>query len=294
MSSRSSSGAGSRSEPRVEEPLLDSALTALEQAPTTCPSGEHSCMAYHQLWPWLRLLDLASSPERQGGFFAEQLRAVRRTDPPTDVLVSGCADQSMLAHVAATISPVRATAVDACRTPLELCARFAADRDDIDLDLVHEDVRDLHAGPFDLICTHSFLSQFSRDDRPGLVEAWRRLVKPDGRVITSTRLDPSGTGGTFDVRAGTAFVERVSTAAAADDRPLVRDRADDLRAIAQQYVRSLRVHPLASAEELDVLFRAAGFSQVRVSIRHIAGEPPNRAGPGIRQAADYAEVVASP
>ncbi|HUW00946.1 MAG TPA: class I SAM-dependent methyltransferase [Acidimicrobiales bacterium] len=278
--------------PQVEEPLIDAALLAFDLAPLLCTASE--CVAYHRLWPWLRVLGLASSPERHREFFSKQLRPAARTDRRIDVLVSGCADQAMLAHVAASVANARVTVVDKCGTPLALCDSYARRREALDLQLVEGDIRDVGVGPFDLITTHSFLSQFRPDERPELISAWLRLLAPDGRVVTTTRLEPTASTDTFADDAVHDFGARVLAGAHAHDDPRVRGHAETLGAVAEDYARTLRVHSVATVEELEHLFREAGFGKVSVTSRRMEGMPTGRAGPTMRRAADYAEIVAVP
>jgi SAM-dependent methyltransferase len=277
--------------PEIDEPLIDAALRAFDVAPLRCTS---ECLAYHRLWPWLRVLGLGSSPERHGQFFSEQLRSAARSDRRIDVLVSGCADQAMLAHVAASAPDARVTVVDKCGTPVALCEDYARFRRALDLRGVVGDIRDLGDGSFDLITSHSFLSQFTPDERPNLVSAWLRLLAPDGRIVTTTRLEPTSSTDTFSDDAVDDFAARVLAEARAHDDPRVRRHADDLGAVAVDYARTLRVHSVTTVEELEHLFREAGFRRVSVTSRRVEGMPAGSAGPTMRRAADYAEVVAVP
>ena len=86
----------------------------------------------------------------------------------------------MLARIVGALPSARTTVVDACETPLQLNLWYAA-RAGLEIRTQCSGILD-YASPaaFDVICTHSFFGQFSRDERPRLVAAWHRLLRPGG------------------------------------------------------------------------------------------------------------------
>jgi len=112
------SAAPSRSSDTVDEPLAESAALSDHVAGTLCSSH---CFWYHSMWQYLRLLGLLSGPAWHAQFYVRALRELEeRTDEPR-VLISGCADYSMFAHVLAAYddhTSLACTAVDLCDTPL--------------------------------------------------------------------------------------------------------------------------------------------------------------------------------
>ena len=86
----------------LEEPLVESASLARDTAERWCRTesgGGENCAWYHGLWPSLRALGIGTSPAVHAPMMLEALRdvAVKRSYPR--VLISGCADYSLFAHV---------------------------------------------------------------------------------------------------------------------------------------------------------------------------------------------------
>ena len=82
---------------------------------------EESCFHYHRLWPYLRRIGYRGSAWRHAAHYVNSYRAVARGGG-SRVLISGCADCSMLAHVvhafrAEGVEP-EVTVLDVCEAPL--------------------------------------------------------------------------------------------------------------------------------------------------------------------------------
>ena len=85
----------------VEEPLRESAPLARRLAPVLCrrdPQSGESCAWYHGVWQDLRRLGLVTTARTNGAFFVETFRELARAGHRR-VLISACADQSLLAHL---------------------------------------------------------------------------------------------------------------------------------------------------------------------------------------------------
>jgi len=143
----------------------------------------------HAFWPCLRLAGLAATPDRHAAFYGAAIGALGAA---SRVLVSGAADQGMLACVLSAAPQARVTVIDSCDTPLEL-NRWYAGRRGAQIETQRASILD-YAPPraFDAICTHSFFGQFPRAGRPRLLAAWHRLLPAGGKVITAHPLRPSG------------------------------------------------------------------------------------------------------
>src|SRR6266550_1459365 len=98
------------------EPIVESAAWLDRVAATHCTSTDgRSCAWYHRSWQYLRLLGLVSNPSWHTDFFVDELRRAFAGREHVEVLVSGCADYSMFAHVAFALDErVRCTALDWC------------------------------------------------------------------------------------------------------------------------------------------------------------------------------------
>jgi SAM-dependent methyltransferase len=283
----------------LEEPLVEAASVARRLAPALCPGIDgYDCSAYHGLWPYLRILGLAADPNRHRAFFDAAFGSLAGEGGFDRVLVSGAADQGMLARVAssyaAASASLEAMVIDLCRTPLALVTAYAQRRN-LAVRTVVSDVRDFAAThPFDVICTHSLLPRLSPPERPHLVARWARLLRHGGKLVTVTRIDPGGTPSPAGPSQAGAFGEQVRREAVRW-RELLEDSPDDLGAAARQYAASTIVHaPPRSADELVDLLTRGGFAVEHLEVREVAGPTGGRdAAPATARTAMYGELVAS-
>jgi len=281
--------------------LRQSASLAWRIAPVLCrpndPAGAN-CAWYHGFWQYLRLLGLASSPQRHSAFFDDALRTAFAERSPQRIAITGSADYAMLGQVLDSIGApggaAELTVIDACDTPLFLCKWYAklsgqplrTEAGDI-LTWVPTDA-------YDLACTHSLISQVPSARRQELIAAWRRMLKPGGRVLTTVRINPGWTPerAGFDREQVLAFrdtvVERAQALAPALDIPV-----DDLGRAAEAYAERIVTHSITSREELVALFATGGFRLERLGLRALGGNVPGGlAGPTTSKSGTYAEIVA--
>jgi SAM-dependent methyltransferase len=290
-------GAGAQA--ALEEPLLEAASVARRLAAVLCPGIDgKDCSALHGLWPYLRILGLAADPNRHRAFFDAALGTLAGRGGFGRVLVSGAADQGMLARVAsayaAASAPFDGTVVDVCGTPLALVNAYAQ-RCHLSVRTLVADARDFAASqPFDVVCTHSLLPNLPVTERPRLVERWARLLRRDGKLVTVTRIDPEGTSSPAGPSQAHAFGEQVRREAVRW-RDLLEVSPDDLGAAAQRYAASTIVHaPPRSTDEVVNLLERAGFAVERLEVKEVAGPSGGRdAAPATARTAVYAELVAS-
>lgn len=281
--------------------LVDAAPYAWELSRQSCrvdPATGDSCRWHHGLWPWLRLMNLNTSPERFAGFYAAAFaRALAGRDSPR-ILVSGAADFEMLAQVEAACRRVGAAAelavVDLCETPLAL-NRWYAERRGLRLATERGDILDCVADrPFDVVCSDSFLGQFPVEARERLVARWASLLKRGGSVITVNRLRPDADAASrvgFSGEQASAFVDRVRDAAS-ELPELIRPSQAELAFEAARYTQHQGAWPVRSAAELEALFARAGFEVVAVQVAPIAGEAPRATAPTLAGGALYARIEA--
>ncbi len=283
----------------LREPLELSAPIARRLASALCrrdPATGESCAWYHGLWQFLRLMRLVDPLERHAEFFATALEPAAGGRGAPRVLISGTADYAMLAHVLAASRGRGAvpsvTVLDRCETPLELNRWYAA-RVASPVETVCCDILDFAAPGFDAICTHAFLGRFAPRQRPGLLERWRLLLRPGGRVVTVTpvRAGDAAVAVGFSPRDAALLREAVQRGAEALEPALSAD-AHDLVRDADAYAARHRVYRVRSHEELIGLFEQSGFRVVHHSRVLPAAADGAIHGPTMTGSAEYARIVA--
>jgi hypothetical protein len=280
----------------LHEPLAETAGEARGLAARHCDG----CAWYHGVWQYLRLLGVAAAPDRHAAFLFDALTGRARHPEASRVLVSGSADYGMLAHVVrayeAAGSTVEPTVVDRCETPTLLCQDYGK-RAGVVVGAAVTDILDYGPGEtFDVICTHSFLSQFPAALRPELMARWRALLRAGGKVVTTTRITPQAADGgerlAFTEGQAAAFCTQVRDEAVRLQGVLDQS-PDELVAAARQYTQRLVLHPTRSVDEVAGLFEGGGFIIERLDVRTVTGAVRGGgSGPGTSQTATYAEVVA--
>jgi SAM-dependent methyltransferase len=286
----------------VEEPLRASARLARRLASRLCRpivATSQSCAPLHGFWQCLRLLALAADPARHAAFYEEALVAAPVGATPR-VLISGTADYSMLAHALAAyrargVEP-EITVLDACDAPLQL-NRWYARRVGCRLETQRCSVLDYTpAAPFDAVCTHSFLAMFPRGERPLLVDSWRRLLRPGGRLVTANALRPWGPDGPNRFTPEQAdWVRKTVGARCAELAELLASSAEEVMRQAERYLGARYGYPVRSPDELRALFEQGGFDLEHLEL--FAPAPaarPELGGPGLRKAdVRYAHLIAT-
>jgi SAM-dependent methyltransferase len=251
---------------RQRQDLIECATLARTIAPRTCridPETGERCDWYHGFWPYLRLLDVVGSPFRHARFFRTALAPLIETGDYGRVLVSGAVDYVMPA-VAIDIyrglgAPLDLTVIDVCETPLALC-RWFAERRGVPLAAIASDILDYdRPESCDVICTHSFLGMFAPEPRRALVRRWHRLLRPGGVVATLVRLRPGAGADRVGFTAGEAEAFVAALVRKAEAVPLDLDRAT-LTSAGRAYVARQRPWRLRGIDEIDSLFRDAGFA----------------------------------
>jgi SAM-dependent methyltransferase len=279
-----------------EEPVVESAPLALWVAERLCRAsadGGQSCAWYHGFWQVLRALDLVTTPAHHAAFFAEAFAASQKSRPR--VLISGAIDYSMLAHVlwACGARGAEVVVVDHCDTPLFLNLWYAR-RAGVAIATVRSDILALRGiPPCDIVCTHSFLGQFAPRARRALIEKWRELLAPGGRVITVNRVrsDAGAAPAAFSPEQARALREAVLHRAAWLEERLAIAPEQLARGL-EAYLAQQRPHPVRSAEEIRALFERGGFALERLVCAPVAAAPQAPSGPTTPGGAIYAQIVA--
>ncbi|WP_433314987.1 class I SAM-dependent methyltransferase [Micromonospora chersina] len=264
----------------LEEPLALTADLVAQVAREACSGGyvhERSCAWYHGAWQYLRLLDAVSTPTWHDSFYRRELLNAFRETPRARVLISGCADYSVLAYVLRAAeessSNPRVTVNDLCPTPLLAC-RWYARRAGIDVQVKEADILslpELHPGEFDVIVSDAFLTRFVDDGPKRVLMAWRDLLSESGRIITTVR--SYGEDDWHEPRQVLfrQFVERCVERAETWRWFLYTDPSE-IREMAAKYAENMHSHSLGGTPEIKAHFRGAGLQLKSAEEAEVAGE----------------------
>lgn len=257
-----------------------------------------SCADYHALYPTLRLLSLAASPDRHADFFASAFGALAEADDTQRVLITGTADSGILEHLLRAWHHANAPypeilALDLCETPLRLCESYGRDLG-LSVGIRVGDVLSAQFQErFDLVCAHSFIVKFDDEERPRLFAKWAEFLNPGGCVVSTVRIDPDRGEQTVahSPEQAVAFESRVLSAA--------RDWLDALGIDLPTLRRELAFHakavvsvPVATPEQLTQELEADGFSLERLDLTERGQADASRGGAGGERRAIYADFVA--
>ena len=212
------------------------------------------------------------------------------------VLISGCADYSMLAHLwhaGATVGvDLHVTVLDICPTPLRLNTWYA-ERQGRAVQTVCTDV--LAHQPsigYDLVVTSSFLGFFGPQVRPTLFQAYRRMLRDGGQLVFSNRLRaaPEHVPVGFTAQQAGQFADMAARLGAELPLPAALD-ANRARSMALAFARHTRNYPLASEQTITELAAGAGLSVRQCSVVQSAAMRPSVSGPTLGDGSRYLFVV---
>jgi SAM-dependent methyltransferase len=182
--------------------------------------------------------------------------------------------------------------MDQCETPLALNRWYAA-RAGLEIVTPRCDIFEYaDKSGFDLICTHSFLSEFPPARRPALLARWRALLRPGGMAITVNRLRPAGGSAPYGFTAEQAVAFRSAVLANARSGPGWPDPAD-LARDTELYIARRYAYAVRSREEVAALFENAGFRIAELSCDPVkTGVRQEVTGPTTPGGAQYARIRA--
>lgn len=274
-----------------------SAPQARRLAPQLCrkdPVSGEDCSWYHGLWPDLRLLGLAATPEQQSDFFRNAFAHLPRR--PLRLLICGSADDSILTHVLSACSEhqlaLKITVIDLCETPLFFNRRCAEQIGAV-IETVATDIFTFQPDSrFDVICSHGFLSQFPPSQRTELVHRWSNWLTPEGTVLLVNRVRPGPAGAEtkFSEKQGREFCETV--AEKLGQTSLQESERASILARVRIYVQRLCGYALTE-DELAALFHQAGFRLDDCQIISSGIQDGKLSGPAVPTHAKHACVRAS-
>ena len=246
-----------------DEPLEDSAPVAWALAPQSCagdPASPDSCLWYHRIWQYLRLLDIITSIRTNTPFLLATLERLAPTHPR--VLISGSADYAMLAHLRHAFGsrPLDVTMLDLCPTSVAM-NRWYAERFGMTLTPITGNALAVQAErPFDLICTHNFVGRFDTERRQQLVNRWHAVLRPGGVVVTTQRVRPGSRArrASYSDEEARELAGRVERAASEYSGPLGATPAE-LHRVTYEYAMRKGSYVIASPSEMTTPFERAGF-----------------------------------
>jgi hypothetical protein len=262
------------------------------------PESGTGCAWYHGVWQDLRVLGLASSPERQAGFFLKAFGRWRGRTGPLRILITGAADYGILAQLlrACTANAVTPafTVVDACETPLYL-NRWYAERQNLRIATIRCNLlNEAPAGHFDVVCSHSFIGLFPADQRTTIAARWRDLLDADGVVLAVNRVRETGTAPELKFSAEEAREFRQSLRERARESCVIlQTTPEELAARAERYIERQYACPLSEAD-LAGLFESAGLRIGELSLMTgKAAREGAAGGPGVPGSTRHACIVAA-
>ena len=259
----------------LSEPVAESSAWLDAIAPWTCrrEDGE-DCSWYHGSWQHLRLLNLVSSPGWHTEFFVAALRRQVRGPNGASVLVSGCADYSMYAHVLEALGHrARVALLDRCRTPLVAGTWYARRLGAEAPALLCEDAaahRPEQA--YDAIVSDAFLPRFPPDQLLALLRAWRVSLRPGGCALTTVRLHDGEPTEPVPRETAAARWGRVAAAAAPWWPGVSTLPHDELVRRAETFARRQERNAFHGAAEIGQLLNDAGFPHVEIQVADVAGK----------------------
>lgn len=285
-----------------QEPLAESAGLARHWAETHCvaDAGGTRCDAYHGFWPTMRLMRLGATLGGHPEHYLQAMAAWASQAPAPGgmrrVLISGCADYSMLAHLwhagAAVAVDFDVTVLDICPTPLRLNIWFA-ERLGRSIQTVCTDV--LAHRPrtgYDLIVTSSFLGFFSPRVRPALFQAYRAMLRDGGRLVFSNRLRAAPEQvpvGFTSEQAG--HLADLAAQFSCDLPATAALEATQAHAMALAFARHTRNYPLAGAQTIERLAADAGLQLRQNDLVQTAPMRPDVSGPTLGDGSRYLFTV---
>ena len=282
-----------------EATLIAACAEARRIAPDLCetdPDTGESCAWYHGFWPYLHALNVTTRPDHHGAFYTETIGALARAGSRR-VLISGSADFNMLQRVFTAFDDADTTPevvfLDRCPTAVALAQWYAA-RVGRTVDARVSNILDFADGPFDIVCTHSFMGYFTDTQRRQLARKWASLLRPGGKVVTINRVRPGMTEELgFTAEQAKRFAETVRQAALARTPPLDIG-ADALAEAAALYAANFRIRPISALSVLEHFFADNGFDIERMDGRVVAGyEGKRAAGPTTPDGANYIHMIAT-
>lgn len=274
--------------------LLKTAVNMEELSEGHCEGGYMSasnCSWYHSAWQYLRLVDMVSTPSWHNGFYSDRLSEYLNEEKnDIRILISGTADYGMLEQIHKLPNPKKIKEVliiDLCSTPLLICEEYHRRhlKGVVELNKLKQDIRHttLADESYDVILTDAFLTRFPKIERQNVVSEWRRLLKPGGVILTTTRIEKVNeecgciSSSDSDINRYKKKVENKIKGSGV----LMRHMQNKIVSKATQYAKNITSHPMSNEKEIHELF--SDF-EASVNLHSVQGE--------IKENTLYAQIVA--
>jgi hypothetical protein len=261
--------------------LLESVFIMEALAAAHCEGSYLSidcCDWYHSSWQYLRLVDMVSTPAWHQDFYQKALTYALSGKKQSRVLISGTADYGMLQQIqslSAVPSIAEVTVLDLCKTPLEICTWFYEHflPSTINFNCLRQSVvgNMLAAKSQDLIISDAFLTRFAPDERKTIIEEWRRMLKDDGVIITTIRLNDNSPSSTAVISTA-VDVKRYSQKAKNNINKsgrLLKNIEGKIIEKAMMYAEKIISYPFMDEQEIKGLFE--GFD-LNIELGEVSGE----------------------
>lgn len=260
------------------EDLAQLARRMAEIAPVLCVD----CAEYHVKYAMTRCSAPGKSIAVDRPLLIQHIQRLladsdRSSKGPLHVVIAGAADTGILAtaaHAAAMLGPevkarCRFTVLDRCRSPLTLCAEFAARHG---LHVTTKQV-DLPEGSVqvdaDIIIAHSFLRFMDRNRQIALLKKFDAWLKPRGRAIVSQSIRPKGQAHfAKEVQRLQHSLAEAQAAVSKGEISIADDAARMLRKM-HESGEAYQAQPgeIGSVEELRALLLGAGLREYWIDVR---------------------------
>ena len=228
---------------------------ALKNCKGSYLSGDDTCSWYHSVWQYLRLLDKVSSPTWHFDFYFKEFNSTINDN--SKILISGTADYSLLAliHFVALKKKVKPSiwVNDICSTPLMICEYFAKIHNfDINIfqgNILLNDSKE----KFDIITSDAFLTRFSFSEKKTVLEKWRFLLNPNGKIITTLRIEKI-----IKQDEKIINVDKVEVFTKEIEKPIIKSKLPfkiiKLKKLAGNYIKKMVSTPFISINEVRKIF----------------------------------------
>lgn len=159
-----------------------------------------NCKWYHGGWMYCRLAEIVVSKDYLGEYYTKFYND-KAHKPRINILLCGLSDFAILEHVVRRIPEdmidrTYITIVDICESPLELCKWYIKQYKSeypkkLHIRYIKADATTLpfEDASFDMITSYSFLTRMVAPLMQKVVSEWYRLLKHQGKVLTTVRVN---------------------------------------------------------------------------------------------------------
>lgn len=162
--------------------------------------------------------------------------------------------------------------IDLCNSPLSICDEYNRKHKNGNLKInkLKHDIKNTPIAneTFDIILTDAFLTRFSDKDREEIVRKWHDLLKPNGVVLTTTRIEKSKgiiKSTEDDIQRFKLKVERKIKSSG----ELMQHLRHKILEKAEDYAKNITSFPLESEDEVRRLF---GDYALTINCHSVRGE----------------------